>query len=399
MSLARLQLKKGEDKRLREGHVWIYSNEVDIQKTPLKAFKPGEEVAVVAPNQEILGVAYVNPHSLISARLISTNLEERLDQALLSKRLRQALTLRQGLFSSDHYRLVFGESDDLPGLVIDRYGDHLVAQINTYGMDLKKQELIAAIQETLPTIKSLLFRNDSSRREQEGLSKEVIIGFGEPPERTLIEENNTAFEIPLWKGQKTGWFFDHRLNRLRLKDYVKGQSVLDVFSYLGGWGIQAAKLGASSVYCIDSSAFACEWITKNAALNQVGSQVEAICEDAVAALQKLNKDKMKFEVIILDPPAFIKRRKDQKEGMLAYQRINALALRLLAPAGILISGSCSMHLSYTDLLKAVHGAAIQTKTHLQVLERGHQGPDHPIHIAIPETDYLKALILKRLDLT
>lgn len=397
MSLPTLQLKKGEDRRLREGHVWIYSNEVDIKKSPLKNFQPGEEVIIKAANQDILGLAYINPHSLISGRLFSRNLHDRLNVDLLSTRLKQALNLRESLFPQPYYRLAFGESDELPGLVIDRFGEHLVVQCNTYGMDNKKEELIEAIQAVLPATQSILWRNDSSIRQQEGLTASVTAGLGEPPETTLIEENDTAFQVPLWKGQKTGWFFDHRLNRSRLKDYVSGQRVLDVFSYLGAWGIQAARLGAKEVHCIDSSAFACEWINKNAALNHLQAKVQVICEEAVTALQKLHKEKKKFEVIILDPPAFIKKRKDQKEGMLAYKRINALALKLLTPTGILISGSCSMHLSYEDFIKLLQRASLQTQGRLQILERGHQGPDHPVHLAIPETDYLKAIILRRLE--
>jgi len=396
MSLPILQLKKNEDKRLREGHVWVYSNEIDTKKSPLQSFKPGAEVLVKAANQDPLGVAYINPHSLIAARLYSNKLTDRLNVELLSTRLAQALKLRESLFSKPYYRLAFAESDALPGVVVDRFGDHLVVQCNTYGMDLKKEELLLALRAVLPEMKSLLWRNDSPIRLQEGLDTVVTAGWGEPPETVRIEENETAFQVPLWQGQKTGWFFDHRLNRARLKDYVHGQRVLDVFSYLGGWGIQAARLGAKEVLCVDSSAFACESIRQNAALNHVQAQVEVYCEDAITALQKLAREKKKFEVIILDPPAFIKKRKDQKEGWLAYQRLNILALKLLSPLGILISCSCSMHLLYDDFMKLLQGASRHAHCQLQVLERGHQGPDHPVHLAIPETDYLKAVILRKL---
>jgi len=396
MSLSILQLKKGEDKRLREGHVWVYSNEVDVKKTPLKQFQPGEEVLVKAANQDILGVAYVNPHSLIAARIFSRNPRERLNIELLSGRLRQALQLRERLFAHPYYRLAFGESDTLPGLVIDRFGEHLVAQCNTYGMDHRKTTIVEAIQEVLPATQSLLWRNDSSIRQQEGLEEEISAAFGLPPEVALVVENDTAFHLPLWKGQKTGWFFDHRMNRARLKSYVSGQTVLDVFSYLGGWGIQAARFGATQVHCVDSSALACEWIRKNAELNQVQDKVQVSCEQAIPALQNLYKAKRKFDVIILDPPAFIKKRKDHKEGLLAYQRINTLALKLLHPGGILVSGSCSMHLSYPDFIQTLLTAGSQQQCPLQILERGHQGPDHPVHLAIPETDYLKAIMMRRL---
>lgn len=397
MSLPILYLKNGEDKRLREGHVWVYSNEVDIKKSPLSQFSPGEEVLVQAANQKILGVAYVNPHSLITARLFSRNLNDRLASPLLTQRLQQALKRREALFTEPYYRWAFAESDELPGLVIDRFGDHLVVQCNTFGMEKQREALLEAIQTSLPQTKSLLWRNDSPIRQQEGLPTVVEAGIGQPPEIVLIEENQIRFEIPLWQGQKTGWFFDHRLNRARLQNYVKGKRVLDVFSYLGGWGIQAACFGAKEVHCLDSSAFACEGISKNAALNQVQNKVQVHCEDAFEGLQKFYRDKMRFEVLILDPPAFIKKRKDQKEGLLAYQRLNTLALKLLCPGGILISGSCSMHLQSEDFIKLLQRASLAAHCPLQLLERGHQGPDHPIHLAIPETDYLKAMILSRLE--
>ncbi|HVY53139.1 MAG TPA: class I SAM-dependent rRNA methyltransferase [Gammaproteobacteria bacterium] len=394
MTLPSLQLKKNEDHRLKNGHLWIYSNEIDTKKSPLKNFQPGEEVIIQDHQGKSLGIAYVNPHSLITARLFSRNLADRLNADFIQQRLNHALSLRDRLYAEPYYRLVFGESDGLPGLVIDRFGNHIVAQCNTYGMDNRKEEILIALRRVLPSLQSLLWRNDSSIRQQEGLTNTVESGFGQPPEEVTIIENQVKFRVPLWKGQKTGWFFDHRLNRSRLKDYVNGQTVLDVFSYLGGWGIQAATWGAKEVCCIDSSAFACEQISKNAELNYQQDKVTVICEEAVIALQNLNKANRKFDVIILDPPAFIKRRKDMKEGLIAYQRINNLALRLLNPSGIFVSGSCSMHLAYDDLVQIILKASIQCRRPLQIIEQGHQAPDHPIHPAIPETDYLKAIFTR-----
>lgn len=396
MQLPILQLKKGEDTRLLAGHVWVYSNEVDTRKTSLKSLSPGSEVLVKAANLAPLGVAYVNPHSLITARLFSRDTQTRLNAGFLLERLKTALSLREQLFPKPFYRLAFGESDGLPGLVIDRYDRDLVAQINTYGMELKKDDILEALKTLLPDMRSLLFRNDSSIRSQEGLESYTKPGYGEVPESLIIEENETRFHVPLWQGQKTGWFFDHRMNRARLKDYVHEKTLLDVFCYLGGWGIEAAHFGARLVTCVDTSAFACEWTAKNAALNKVENNVEVICDEAVPALQKLHQTKKKYDVIVLDPPAFIKRRKDHKEGLLAYLRINTLALRLLNPGGILVAGSCSMHLSYEDLITVLQRAARETHCQLQILERGHQAPDHPVHLSIPETDYLKAIFLRKL---
>lgn len=396
MSLKTVRLKKNEDRRLRAGHVWIYSNEIDIKATPLKDFIPGEEVLVEAHDKTKLGIAYINPHSLITARLFTRKSDEQLDLAFLTQHIKNALTLRRCLFAKPYYRLIFGESDGLPGLIADRFGPTLVLQINTAGMEAKTDLIIAAFSATLPEIQSILLRNDSPTRQQEGLGTFVKAGLGSPPEKAFLEENNASFNVPLWEGQKTGWFYDHRLNRSRLQAYVSDQRVLDIFSYLGGWGIQAANGGAKEVICIDASSLATALVQENAQLNHVTNKIHAIHEDAFIALKGLAQAKEKFNVIILDPPAFVKKLKDKKEGLLAYLRINEAALKLLAPDGILISCSCSMHMTYDDLVQVIRRASLHISCELQIIERGHQAPDHPIHLAIPETDYLKMIIVRRM---
>ncbi len=395
MNLASLRLKKNEDRRLRLGHVWIYSNEIDTKATPLKDFEPGQVVSVQAHDKTPLGIAYINPKSLISARLISRDINIPFDLELMTQRILAAHQWRKQFFIKPYYRLVFGESDGLPGLVIDRFGDHFVAQLNTAGMEVKKDLIVAALRSIFPDMQSLLFRNDSASRLHEGLETYVEAGFNTPPERVMLEENNTMFYAPLWQGQKTGWFYDHRFNRSQLKNYVAGKRVLDVFSYLGGWGIQAATSGASEVVCVDSSSLAIDWINENATLNHVAEKVRVICDDAFDALKKLLQAQEKFDVIILDPPAFVKKQKDRKEGLLAYQRINEAALKILKPSGILISCSCSMHVAYDDLIQVLRRASYNTNCESQIVERGHQAQDHPVHLMIPETDYLKMIIVRK----
>jgi 23S rRNA (cytosine1962-C5)-methyltransferase len=390
-----LRLKKNEDRRLRAGHVWIYSNEIDIKTTPLKSFSAGQVVSIQAHDKTMLGKAYVNPQSLISARLISRRVNDTFNQELIARRIETALSWREQMYAEPFYRLIFGESDNLPGLIVDRYGDHLVAQFNTAGMDSKCDIVVAALLQVLPATSSILLRNDSASRLQEGLTNSVSAGFGTPPEKVILIENGVQFNAPLWQGQKTGWFYDHRLNRSRLQAYVKDKSVLDVFSYLGGWGIQAAVFGASAVTCIDSSATAIAISDENAALNSVADKFTSICEDAFDALKNLLNEKKQFDVIILDPPAFVKKLKDKKEGLLAYQRINELAMKLLAPKGVLFSCSCSMHISPEELLQVIRRAGLQARVNCQLIERGHQAPDHPVHLAIPETDYLKMMVVRR----
>lgn len=397
MSQTYLRLKKNEDRRLRAGHPWIYSNEIDTAVTPLKSFEPGQEVIVEAHDQSRLGIAYVNPHSLIAARLLTRDPEMKLDQAFFRSHLENALLLRTRLFTKPYYRLVFSEGDYLPGLVIDRFGQDFVMQINTAGMEQKTPIIVQALLAVIPDTHSILLRNDSQIREQEGLETYIKAIHGTPPEEAMLEENETHFLISLWKGQKTGWFYDHRMSRARLKNYVAERKVLDVFSYLGGWGIQAACAGAEQVDCIEASAFACQLIMRNAQLNHVENKINVINEDAFQAMKALLHEGKRYDVIVLDPPAFVKKAKDRKEGIIAYQRLNELALKLLSPGGILISCSCSMHVSMEDFLHMLQRVAFRTQSQIQILERGHQGPDHPIHLAIPETDYLKTIILRKIS--
>lgn len=393
--LPQLKLKKSQERRLKAGHLWIYSNEIDTKATPLKNFTPGEEVLVTASNNIPLGVAYVNPHSLITARLFSRNSKTRLNHDFFTKRIIAALNLRKNFFDKPFYRLIFSDSDYLPGLVIDRFNETLVMQITTQGMEAKIGMIMDSVLENLPETKTIVLRNDSQIRKLENLSNYTKIGFGESVDNLYLEENNVKFHAPLTEGQKTGWFFDHRENRARLAKYVQNKKTLDVFSYLGGWGIQAAVFGAKEVLCIDSSSLSQKWITKNAELNGVENKVKTITQDAFHALKDLHQNKNSFDLIITDPPAFVKKQKDLKEGLIAYQRIHEQALKLLEPEGILVACSCSMHVSHHDFLQTIRRASLNTQCELQILEQGGQSVDHPTHIAIPETNYLKMFILRK----
>ncbi len=239
-----------------------------------------------------------------------------------------------------------------------------------------------------------MFSNEHSGRELEDLPEYSEIVYGVVPEYVELIENGTRFMAPIRAGQKTGWFYDHRINRAQLQNYVKGKRVLDVFSYIGGWGVQAAKAGALEVTCVDSSEQALVGVTKNAELNGVGNRVQTIHGKAIDVLKKLIAEDVRFDVIVLDPPAFIKKRKDQKAGEAAYRHINELAMRLLGRDGLLVSASCSMHLSNNALVEIVRAAGRHLDRHVQIIGQGGQGPDHPVHPAIPETEYLKAVFAR-----
>jgi 23S rRNA (cytosine1962-C5)-methyltransferase len=381
-----LRLKRNEDRRLHAGHLWIFSNEVDTAQSPLVKFKAGELVRVLAHNDRALGLAYVNPQSLIAARVLET--WKIPDAAWLAARIRVALALRERLYPKPYYRLVYGESDGLPGLVIDRYGSACVVQIGTAGMEQLKPKIQEALSQVL-RCDAVLFKNDGSAREMEGLPSYVEAAKGSFDKPAVVIEDGLEFQAPLAEGQKTGWFFDQSANRRALSKYVrKGARVLDVFSYVGAWGVRAAHHGASEVTCVDSSASALELAAANAERNAL--KVATRKGDAFDVLEDLAKQGARFDIVVIDPPAFAKRKKDLPKALAAYKRLNQLALQVIASDGILVSCSCSFHVSAEELQDAIAKAARGAEKHLQILEMGGQAPDHPVHPAIPETRYLKA---------
>lgn len=390
MTLPSLRLKANADRRLRAGHLWVYSNEIDTAATPLNGFAAGDQAILEAAGGKPLGIVGVSPNNLICARLLSRDLKHSLDKSLLVHRIQVALSLRERLFDQPCYRLVYGDSDLLPGLVVDRFHDHLVVQLASATMERNKDAVLEALVQVLKP-RGVLWKNDSSARDAEGLERYVDTAFGVMPEWVDLEENGVKFQAPVLEGQKTGWFYDHRMNRARLAPYVKGKRVLDLFSYIGGWGVQAAAFGASEVFCVDASAFALDGVERNAALNGVAEKMTCVEGDAFEAMKELKNAEERFDVVITDPPAFIKRKKDLKNGEAAYRRLNETAMRLLNKDGILVSASCSMHLPEDDLQNILLGSARHLDRNVQLLERGGQGPDHPVHPAIPETRYIKSL--------
>lgn len=386
-----LRLGKNHDRRLRAGHLWIYSNEIDTEATPLKGFEPGQVVNIENAQGKWQGLGYVNPNSLICARLVTRSRGISLDGSLLVHRIKVAVALRERLYAKPYYRLLFGEADGTPGVVVDRYGDYLVVQITTAGMELLKDALIAALVKVLKPA-GILMRNDSGIRELEGLSRYVELAHGQVPDRVLVEEGGCRFEVSPGEGQKTGWFYDQASNRRAFLKYVAGARVLDVFSYLGAWGLAAARTGAADVTCVDSSAPALELLETTAAANDLA--VRTLRDDAFDALASLREAGERYDVIVVDPPAFIKRRRDIPKGQAAYRKLNQLAMQLLPRDGILVSCSCSHHLAQDELIGTVQQAARHVGRFAQIVEVGGHAPDHPLHPAIPESRYLKALFCR-----
>jgi len=387
-----LRLKRGEDRRLAAGHLWVFSNEVDTDSTPLTGFAPGAVAELRSARDAFMGWVCVNPHALICARILSRELSRRVDRALLERRLAAALALRERLGTARHCRWVFGESDLVPGLVLDRYGDVVVGQIATAGMEALKADIEAAVR-TVVNPAALFWKNDSGARELEHLPQVAEAAFGEVPAEVEVLESGLTFRAPLATGQKTGWFYDQSANRRRLGSYLPaGARVLDVCSYVGAWAVSALRQGAAAAHCVDASQAALDCAQANAARN--GVAVEVTRADAFDALKALGERDARFDVVVLDPPAFIKRKKDIPQGQAAYRKLNQLALGVLAEEGLLVSCSCSYHLAPEALQEALQGAARHAGRFVQILEAGGQSPDHPVHPAIPETRYLKAFFCR-----
>jgi 23S rRNA (cytosine1962-C5)-methyltransferase len=339
-----------------------------------------------------IGYAYVNPHALICARILSRDAARPVDRALIEQRLDAALALRRRLTPASYYRWVFGESDGLPGLVLDRYGELVVGQIATAGMEALKEEVAAAVRNVAGP-SGLYWKNDSAARDLEQLPQDAQPAFGEAAAEVAVIEDGASFLAPLAHGQKTGWFYDQTANRARLERYLPPAArVLDVCSYVGAWAVRALRHGAARACCVDSSQAALDFAQANAVRN--GVSLEPLHADAFDALRDLGERGERFDVVILDPPAFIKRKKDIPQGQAAYRKLNQLALQLMSEEGLLVSCSCSYHLAADELVSAIQSAARHSGRFVQILEAGGQSPDHPVHPAIPETRYLKAFFCR-----
>ena len=386
-----LRLKRGEERRILAGHPWVFSNEID-ESTPLRAFSPGQSARIESHRGQFLGHAYVNPHALICARIVSRDAARPIDRALIEERLEGALRLRERLYREPYYRLVFGESDGLPGLVLDRYGDLLVGQIATAGMEALRGTIEAAVRGRLAPA-GLFWKNDSGARMLENLPRIAEPAFGEIPADVTVREAGLGFTAPLAAGQKTGWFYDQCANRARLKRFLSpGARVLDVCGYVGAWSLTALAAGAAGALCVDASESALQYAERNAAAN--GLALETLRAEAFEALTALRERGERFDVVVLDPPAFIKRKKDIPRGQAAYRKLNQLAMALIGEEGLLVSCSCSYHLTGEALTEILQAAGRHSGRGVQILEAGGQSPDHPIHPAVPETRYLKAFFCR-----
>lgn len=383
-------LKARSDRRIKGGHRWLYSNEIDQSRSQCKQLEMGQMVSVVNANHDPLGSAFFNGAALLCGRLYSRKTNVVFNNEIITQRISAALEWRSRCYSAPYYRLVYGDGDGLPGLVVDRYGDILVLQITNAGMMQLRESICGALVSLLSPA-GILLRNDNENSIEQLPSVTEVL-YGTVPDVVDMEENGVSFSVPVREGQKTGWFYDHRESRALLAKYSANQRVLDVYSYLGGWGRQALAAGAESLVCIDSSAAALDAILQQEKARP--DCVEVIKANAIEALKTLVNQGAQFDVVVLDPPAFIKRRKDQRSGEKAYHHINQLAVKLLAENGLLVSASCSLHLSREALTKTVETAAHKVGKMAMIVHQGGLGADHPIHPMMPEMDYLQAVFAR-----
>lgn len=382
-------LKSGEERRVLGGHPWVYSNE--LQANPeLKSIQPGTIVLLRQADGRPMGLAFFNPKSLISGRVITRDHTATIDAQFWQRRLENALKLRDRLIGAPFYRLAHAEADGLPGCVIDRYGNVVVIDVSSAGMDAEIDHLAAAVDNLLQP-KVILVRGDGPARELEGLEPVSRLIKGELDGAITIEENGTQFLCDPRAGQKTGWFFDQRDNRALIARLAKGASVLDAYCYMSGFGIQALKAGATSVLALDRSAPALELARKAAELNGVGGQMETRQADAFDALPEIAQGSARFDIVVADPPAFVKSRKDFHQGARAYRKLARLAANCVAPSGILMVCSCSHNMPADELIKQTDRGIQEAGRSARLLYHTGAAPDHPVHPGLPESAYLKAL--------
>jgi len=391
--MVRIVLRPGHDRRLQGGHPWIFSNEIDrIDGIP----DNGGAVLVSSSRGDCLGTAYYNPHSLIAARLLSRRRESIDTVDFFRERLAAALAYRRGLYgTADAVRLVYGEADGLPGLVVDRYGEVLSLQFLTLGIDCRRHLILQALQELLAP-SAIIARNDVAVRALEGLSQEVELLYGEIPPQLLVSENGLRFRVDVGSGQKTGHFLDQKENHLALRGRVEGKRVLDLFCYSGSWSVHAASFGAREVTGVDISAGAVALATENARLNNLETVCSFLRADVFDLLRDWGRGSERFDTIVLDPPAFVKSKKKLPEAIRGYLTINRRAMELVSPGGYLFTCSCSHHLQREVFLDLLRQAAAQAGRAARLLELRGQAFDHPILLACPETEYLKCAVLQLL---
>jgi len=382
-----IRLRPKEGRRARAGAPWIFSNEIQMDAAA-KALEPGTIVAVAGDDGRVLGTGYFNAKSLIAVRLLDPAPDTIIGTGFFVRRLERACALRTALYDRPFYRLVHAEGDGLPGLTIDRFNDTVVVQVTTAGMEKLIDPLLTALEKTLAPA-NVILRNDTPSRALEGLDDYVRAAKGDA-RRIVVEENHVRYFADATGGQKTGWYYDQRDNRAFMAKLAKVKSVLDAYSYSGGFGIAAAKNGAREVICLDSSAPALALGEEAAAANGVAGKFVKV--DVFEELERLAAAKEMFDIVIADPPPFVRARKDLEPGAKAYRKLARLSASVVAPNGYLMLASCSHNISPERFASESAAGIARAMRRSTLIRQAGASPDHPVHPLLPETAYLKALV-------
>ena len=384
-------LLPGRHKRAEQGHPWVYSNEIQMDNAA-KALPPGSLVRLTAASGKPLGVATFNPHALVAARIVDRDPARAIDRAFIADRFEAAVALRHRLYPEPFYRAVHAEADGLPGLVVDRFGEVVVAQLNTAGMARLEDEIVAALAAVLAP-KAVVLRNDGAGRKLEGLTEEVRLATGALDGPVALIENDARFFADPLGGQKTGWFFDQRENRRTVAALAKDCRVLDAYCFAGGFAVTAAHRGARAVVAIDRSEAALALAARAAASNGVEARCRFTRAEAFAELERLAAAGERFDIVVADPPAFVRSKKDLGAGLRGYRKLARLAASVVAPRGLLFIASCSHNVGVPEFADAVRRGAADAGRSGRVLQSAGAAPDHPVHPFLPESAYLKSELL------
>lgn len=382
--MAKAILIPGKEKRVYSGHPWIFRS--DIARVEGN-FMPGDIVSVFSSRNHFLAKAYYNPESQIALRIMSRR-DEDINRELIFHRVKEAIDYRRKFADLRSCRLIFAESDRLPALIVDAFGDVLVLQCLALGMERFKQDVIDALVAELHPA-GIWERNDVPVRRLEGLEMKTGLLYGQVPDRVIMTENGIRFSVDVKEGQKTGFFLDQKENRAAIAPFVTGKRVLDCFSHTGSFALHAGKYGASEVLGVDISGFACECAAENAKMNGLEDRVHFLEANAFDYLANGSRNGEKWDVIILDPPAFTKTRSAVESARRGYKEINLRAMKMINPGGYLVTCSCSQHILPEMFREIVSEAAGDARVQLRQVEFRTQGRDHPILPASPETQYLK----------
>jgi 23S rRNA (cytosine1962-C5)-methyltransferase len=385
----KLRLKPKQGARARAGAPWIYSNEVGMDAAA-KALAPGSVVEVWGDDGLLLGTAYFNPHSLIAARILLPRVSGAIDAVFFQDRIARARGLRDKLFAAPYYRLIHGEADGLPGLLVDRFDDVLVAQSGTAGMDALEPLWLEALREALKP-RAIVIKSDAPARAYEGLKDDVRVAFGTLDAGVIAEESGVRFGVDPIGGQKTGWFFDQRDNREFLIALAKGAAVLDAYSYIGAFGLGALKQGATSALLVDSSEPALARASRVAKENDIAGCTTRRA-DVFEELERMAGQATRFDIVSCDPPPFVRSKKDLETGAKAYRKLARLSAPLVTPGGFLFLASCSHAISAERFQDECAIGIARAGCAARLIRASGAAPDHPMHPMLPESAYLKALV-------